>query len=83
VLDPPAAAKDAYPIVGVTFLLFSKSNSNPAEQQAIRDFVQYAIQDGQDLAEGLDYAKLPKPVQSQALNKLGEMAPSAAPAKAS
>jgi len=81
VFDPPASAKGAYPIVGVSFLVFAKSNSNAAEQQAIREFVQYAIHDGQDLAEGLDYAKLPKPVQDQALNKLSEMS-AAQPAKA-
>jgi phosphate transport system substrate-binding protein len=81
VVDPPASAKDAYPIVGITFLLFSRSNSNTAEEQAIRDFAQYAIQDGQDLAEALDYAKLPKPMQDRAVAALG--AAPAAPAKSS
>jgi len=65
VVDPPASAKDAYPIVGITFLVFAKNNADPAEGQAIREFVQYAIHDGQDVAEGLDYAKLPKPLQDR------------------
>jgi phosphate transport system substrate-binding protein len=82
VVDPPASAKDAYPIVGITFLVFAKSSSNAAEAQAIRDFVQYAIHDGQDLAEGLDYAKLPKPIQDRVVAAIGAAA-SAPPSKAS
>jgi len=81
VVDPPASAKEAYPIVGVTFLVFSKANPDTTELQAIRDFVQYAIHDGQDLAEGLDYAKLPKPIQDRAVATLG--AAPAPPAKSS
>jgi len=81
VVDPPAAAKDAYPIVGITFLVFSKANPDATEQQAIRDFAQYAIHDGQDLAEGLDYARLPKPIQDRAVAALGAAPP--APSKAS
>lgn len=81
VVDPPATAKDAYPIVGVTFLLFAKEGSDPAEHKAIQDFVQYAIHDGQDLAESLDYAKLPKPIQDRALGMLGQMTASAQPPK--
>ena len=82
VVDPPASAKVAYPIVGITFLVFAKNSSDAAEGQAIRDFVQYAIHDGQDLAEGLDYAKLPKPIQDRVFAAIGAAA-SAPPSKAS
>jgi phosphate transport system substrate-binding protein len=82
VVDPPASAKDGYPIVGITFLVFARNASDPAEGQAIRDFVQYAIHDGQDLAESLDYAKLPKPIQDRAVAALGSAAP-APPTKSS
>jgi phosphate transport system substrate-binding protein len=81
VVDPPATAKDAYPIVGITFLVFAKTGSS-AEQQAMREFVQYVIQDGQDMAQSLQYAKLPKPVQERAVATLNSM-PAPQPAKAS
>ena len=71
VVDPPARVKDAYPIVGITFLVFSKANPDAAEEQAIRDFVQYTIHQGQGVAENLDYAKLPKPIQDRAVAALG------------
>ena len=82
VVDPPAPAKEAYPITGLTFLLFAKDGSDAAEQQAIRDFVQYAVNNGQDLAERLDYAKLPRSIQERALNLLGEMRAQGQPVKA-
>lgn len=83
VVDPPSSAKDAYPISGLTFFLVAKDGSDAAERQAIRDFIQYAINGGQDLAEGLDYAKLPKSIQERALALLGEMSANNQPLKSS
>lgn len=83
VVDPPASAKDAYPISGLTFLLVAKEGTDAAERQAIRDFIQYTINGGQDLAEGLDYAKLPKSIQDRALTLLGEMSVNNQPLKSS
>jgi len=82
VVDPPASAKDAYPIVGITFLVFAKNSSDSTEGQAIRDFVQFAIHDGQDLAESLDYAKLPKAIQDRVVAAISSATP-APSAKAS
>jgi phosphate transport system substrate-binding protein len=81
VADPPASAKDAYPITGLTFVLVAKDGNNPAERQAIRDFIQYTVNGGQDLAEGLDYAKLPKAIQERAVGLLGEMQANGQPLK--
>jgi phosphate transport system substrate-binding protein len=81
VVDPPATAKEAYPIVGITFLVFAKTGSG-AEQQAIREFVQYVIQDGQEMAQSLQYAKLPKLIQDRAVATVNGM-PAPQPAKAS
>lgn len=83
IVDPPATAKDAYPISGLSFFLIAKDGSDGVERQAIRDFTQYAISAGQDLSEGLDYAKLPKPVQEHALSLLGEMQANGQPVKPS
>jgi phosphate transport system substrate-binding protein len=81
VVDPPASAKDAYPITGLTFLLVAKDGTDVTERQAIRDFIQYTVNGGQDLAEGLDYAKLPKSIQERAVSLLGEMQTNGQPVK--
>lgn len=81
IVDPPATAKEAYPITGLTFVLVAKDGNDPAERQAIRDFIQYAVNGGQDLAEGLDYAKLPKAIQERAAGLLGQMQVNGQPLK--
>jgi len=73
IVDPPASAKEAYPISGLSFFLIARDGSDAAERQAIRDFTQYIITNGQDLSEGLDYARLPKSVQDRAVSLLGQM----------
>ncbi len=83
IVDPPASAKDAYPISGLSFFLIAKDGSDAVERQAIHDFTQYTISAGQDLPEGLDYARLPKPVQERALSLLGEMLVNGRPVKPS
>jgi len=83
IVDPPASAKDAYPISGLSFFLIAKDGSDAEERQAIRSFIEYTISAGQDLSEDLDYAKLPKPVQEHALNLLGEMLANGQPVKGS
>lgn len=60
VVNPPASAKDAYPISGLTFLLIPKQGKNPERTQVVKKFVQYIITDGQSLAPGLHYSKIPE-----------------------
>ena len=73
IVNPPASAKDAYPISGLSFLLVQKDRSSSDEQKAVRDFVAYAIGNGQDAAEGLYYAKLPESPQQRDPALLGEL----------
>ncbi len=70
----PALAKDvrtpivngtspeAYPIAGLTFLLVYQDQKDAARGRALADFIRWAIHDGQSMAEGLDYARLPEAV---------------------
>jgi len=58
---------DAYPISSTSYLMFNRSASDPARDAALRHFAEWALTDGQELAEGLDYAPLPEPVQVAAL----------------
>jgi len=38
IVDPPASAKDAYPISGLTFLLVPKQGKDPAKQDMVKQF---------------------------------------------
>jgi phosphate transport system substrate-binding protein len=65
IVDPPASAKDAYPIPGLTFLWIPKQGKNPGKTETLKQFVQFVITQGQDQAETVSYAKLPSALQQQ------------------
>lgn len=81
IVDPPASAKDAYPITGFTFLMMSKDRARNDEQAAVKDFIGYAISTGQDSSEQLSYAKLPPFVQHQAQTLLAQLSVNGQPLK--
>ncbi len=55
-----APAPDAWPISGLTFLLVYQDQKDPARARTLVDFIGWAMHDGQDMAESLDYARLPE-----------------------
>jgi phosphate transport system substrate-binding protein len=55
-----AATPDAYPIAGLTYLLVYQDQKDPVRARALANFIDWAIHDGQALAEALDYARLPE-----------------------
>jgi len=73
VVNPPASAKDAYPISGLTFLLVPKQGKTPEKEEIVKEFVQYIITNGQQASEGLQYAKIPDSLVSQDGKLLGEL----------
>ncbi len=81
IVNPPASAEDAYPIAGLTFVLIRKDSTNAVDQQAVKDFIAYAISTGQDSAEELSYAKLPEPVQKQGQELLSQLTANGRPLK--
>ena len=82
IVDPPATAKGAYPITGVTFILIPKDNkSADGEQEALKDYLTYALTAGQDVAQELSYAKLPPPLQQQSLALLSQLTDNGQPIK--
>jgi len=81
IVDTPASAKEAYPLSGLSFLLVPKDGTDAEERRAVRDFIQYAATTGQDSAESLDYAKLPKSLQQQDLSLLSGLTLSGQPLK--
>ncbi|MBV8049876.1 MAG: phosphate ABC transporter substrate-binding protein PstS [Acidobacteriaceae bacterium] len=72
IVDPPASAKDAYPIAGLTFLLIPKDAKNPDKGKVLKEFAEYIVTQGQNQAESLFYAKLPAPLQQQDQNLLSQ-----------
>jgi len=75
VVDPPASAKEAYPITGLTFLLLPKQAKDDAHGQIVKQFVEYIITQGQNSAEGLQYARLPQSLAEQDQKLLAELPP--------
>lgn len=59
VVDPPATAREAYPISGLTYLLIPTQAKDPAKRQVVKEFVEYIVTEGQAAAQGLQYATLP------------------------
>ena len=57
-----APGKDAYPIASFTWLLIPSKISDSAKRDAIKGFVSWMLADGQNYAEALSYARLPKEV---------------------
>jgi phosphate transport system substrate-binding protein len=55
-------APDAYPISGLTFLLIYQDQRDPVKARALAEFIRWSITDGQEVAETLDYARLPEAV---------------------
>ena len=73
IVDPPASAKDAYPISGLTFLLIPKEGKDVGKTQLLKTFVQYMITQGQEQAANLSYAKLPEALQQEDQSLLAEV----------
>jgi len=73
IVDPPAAAKGAYPITGLTFVIIPKKQVLPGEQQKFKDFVTYCLTDGQNVAEEMSYTKLPASVLQQGQTLLAQL----------
>jgi phosphate transport system substrate-binding protein len=60
ITNPPG--KTAYPIASFTWLLIPEKFSDSTKRDAIKGFVKWMLSDGQNYAEQLSYAKLPKEV---------------------
>jgi phosphate transport system substrate-binding protein len=82
IVDPPATAKDAYPISGLTFLLIPKQGKDPKKTETLKQFVQFIVTQGQDQSESLFYAKLPDPLQQQDQSLLSQVGGNSSPSQA-
>ncbi|HEY2093955.1 MAG TPA: phosphate ABC transporter substrate-binding protein PstS [Thermoanaerobaculia bacterium] len=68
ITDPDG--KDAYPIASFTWMLLYKQPQDAGRAKVMRDFMKWALTDGQQYAKALGYAPLPKPVVDKELPRL-------------
>ena len=68
-----APGKTSYPISSFTWLLIPEKFSDASKRDAIKGFVKWMLADGQNYAEALSYAKLPKEVVSKELKALNKI----------
>jgi phosphate transport system substrate-binding protein len=67
------AGKHAYPIASFTWLLVPAMIVDGSKRQVIVDFLHWMLTDGQDQAEPLAYARLPKEVVAKELKAISEI----------
>jgi phosphate transport system substrate-binding protein len=68
-----APGKTAYPISSFTWLLIPAKFGDAGKRDAVKDFLKWMLADGQNYAEQLSYAKLPKEViamETKAISKI-------------
>lgn len=68
-----APGKKAYPISTFTWLLIPAKFSDAGKRDAMKNFLKWAVTDGQKFTEELEYAKLPKEVVAKELKAIGSI----------
>ncbi len=68
-----ASGKNAYPISSFTWLLIPSKIDDGAKRKAITDFLRWMLKDGQEFAEPLSYAQLPKEVVSKEMKAISQI----------
>lgn len=79
IANPPATAPNAYPISTLTFLIIPKDGKNVPARTALKQFVQYIVNDGQQVAGTLNYAPLPDAVKQQDLQAISQLTVNGSP----
>jgi phosphate transport system substrate-binding protein len=65
--------KAAYPIASFTWLLIPSKFADSAKRDVVKDFLKWALTDGQQYAEALSYAKLPKEVVAKEMKAIEQI----------
>ncbi|MBZ5703111.1 MAG: phosphate ABC transporter substrate-binding protein PstS [Acidobacteriia bacterium] len=68
-----APGKTAYPVSSFTWLLIPSRIADAGKRDAIKGFLKWMLTDGQNFAEPLAYAKLPKEVVAKELKAIGSI----------
>ncbi|HMF99050.1 MAG TPA: phosphate ABC transporter substrate-binding protein PstS [Vicinamibacterales bacterium] len=67
---PDPSGADAYPVVTLTWVLLYRHYDDPRKSAEIRDLFRWCLNDGQQYADGLGYARLPAGIVRQSLAAL-------------
>ncbi|MBF2063779.1 MAG: phosphate ABC transporter substrate-binding protein PstS [Calothrix sp. C42_A2020_038] len=59
---------DGYPIVGLTWIMVYRQYADPAKANAIKQFVNWILTDGQQFNDDLNYTSIPPAVRTRAIN---------------
>jgi phosphate transport system substrate-binding protein len=70
-LNEPGA--DAYPITSPTWIIVYATQTNKAKGTALKSFLTYILNQGQDLAASANFAKLPTSLQQMAIAQLSQL----------
>lgn len=73
IVNPPATAKNAYPISGLTFLLIPTDGTDKAKRQTLKEFVTHVLTDGQSVSSSLHYSPLPDSLKQVDVKLLDQM----------
>jgi phosphate transport system substrate-binding protein len=68
-----AGGADAYPLSSFTWLLLYEEPRDKVQGRQMRDFLRWALTDGQKLAPELGYARLPQPIVDMELKTLEQL----------
>jgi phosphate transport system substrate-binding protein len=70
---PDPEAKDAYPIVSLTWLLLYENYTDAAKADALKNFVKWAMKDGKMAVTELGYIPLPEELATKAVAALDKI----------
>jgi phosphate transport system substrate-binding protein len=68
-----AKGKDAYPVSSYTYILVYQNQRNKSKGRVLKDFLIWALNDGEKIAKNLGYAPLPESVRLKALEKVNSI----------
>jgi phosphate transport system substrate-binding protein len=68
-----APGKGVYPISSFTWLLVTTTPRDAAKDKVMKDFLKWAVTDGQKFSEGLGYARLPEPLVKRELADIAKL----------
>ncbi|HVA58531.1 MAG: phosphate ABC transporter substrate-binding protein PstS [Gemmatimonadaceae bacterium] len=71
IVNAPGAK--SYPISSFTWIVLYKNQSNAVKGKKLLDFLRWAINSGEGMAESLQYAPMPKNMQTMVLARLNEV----------
>jgi phosphate transport system substrate-binding protein len=71
IVNPPGA--DAYPIASLTWLLVYEQQTDPAKGRTLRDFLKWALTEGESQAAALEYAPLPQDMANRLVQRLDSL----------